>query len=82
MDININKRINKSADKINFTFKVSDSTKYYIERINILGNYTTIEEVIRNKFVVDEGDPLNTLLYNKSLEEIRSLKILCNFSIR
>ena len=64
-----------NENKINFTFKVSDSTKYYIERINILGNYTTIEEVIRNKFVVDEGDPLNTLLYNKSLEEIRSLKI-------
>ena len=62
-------------NKINFVFNVSDSTKYYIERINILGNYTTIEEVIRNKLVVDEGDPLNTLLYDKSLEEIRSLNI-------
>ena len=62
-------------NKINFTFNVSDSTKYYIERINILGNYTTIEEVIRNKLIVDEGDPLNSLLYDKSLEEIRSLNI-------
>ncbi len=62
-------------NKINFIFNVSDSTKYYVERINILGNYTTIEEVIRNKLVVDEGDPLNTLLYDKSLEEIRSLNI-------
>ena len=67
------KIINKN--KINFTFKVSDSTKYYVERINILGNYTTIEEVIRNRLIVDEGDPLNTLLYNKSLDEIRSLNI-------
>ncbi len=62
-------------NKIDFTFEVSDSTKYYVERINILGNYATIEEVIRNKLIVDEGDPLNTLLYNKSLEEIRSLNI-------
>ncbi len=62
-------------NKINFTFKVSDSTKYYVERVNILGNYTTIEEVIRNRLIVDEGDPLNTLLYNKSLDEIRSLNI-------
>ncbi len=62
-------------NKIDFTFKVSDSTKYYVERVNILGNYTTIEEIIRNRLIVDEGDPLNTLLYNKSLDEIRSLGI-------
>ena len=62
-------------NKINFTFNVSDSTKFYIERVNIFGNYTTIEEVVRNRLIVDEGDPLNTLLYNKSLDNIRSLNI-------
>ena len=36
-------------DKINFTFNVVDSEKFYVERINILGNFNTIEEVIRNK---------------------------------
>ena len=65
-------------NKINFTFKVEDSTKYYVERVNIFGNFTTIEEVIRNRLIVDEGDPLNTLLYNKSLDEIRSLRIFKN----
>ncbi len=65
-------------NKINFTFKVADSTKFYVERINILGNYTTIEEVIRNKLIVDEGDPLNTLLYNKSIDNIKSLNIFGN----
>ena len=62
-------------NKINFIFKVEDSTRYYVERVNILGNFTTIEEVIRNRLIVDEGDPLNTLLYNKSLDEIRALRI-------
>ena len=65
-------------DKINFTFKVSDSDKFYVERINIFGNFNTIEEVIRNKFIVDEGDPLNNLLYNKSIDNIRSLGIFKN----
>ena len=60
-------------DKLNFNFIVSDSEKFYIERIDIAGNYTTIEEVIRNKLVIDEGDPLNNLLFNKSVNEIRSL---------
>ena len=62
-------------NKINFTFNVVDSQKFYVERINILGNFTTIEEVVRNQLIVDEGDPLNTLLYNKSLDQIRSLGI-------
>ncbi len=62
-------------NKINFTFNVADSAKVYVERINIFGNFNTIEEVIRNKMIVDEGDPLNTLLYNKSIDKIKALGI-------
>ena len=62
-------------NKINFTFNVVDSKKFYVERINVLGNFTTIEEVIRNNLVVDEGDPLNTLLYNKSIDNVKGLGI-------
>jgi len=65
-------------NKINFNFNIIDSEKFYVERINILGNFQTIEEVIRNKLIVDEGDPLNTLLYNKSLDNIRGLRIFKN----
>ena len=67
-----------NENQLNFSFKISDSKKFYVEKINILGNYNTIEEVIRNKLIVDEGDPLNKLLYNKSLENIRSLGIFKN----
>jgi len=59
--------------KIDYSFNLFDSKKYYVERIDIIGNFTTLEEVIRNKFVIDEGDPFNNLLYNKSLDEIRSI---------
>ncbi len=62
-------------NKVNFDFKIVDSQKFYVERINIIGNYQTIEEVIRNRLVVDEGDPLNELLFNKSIDNIRSLRI-------
>ena len=60
-------------NKINFDFKIKDSDKFYVERINIFGNYNTIEEVLRNQLIVDEGDPLNEVLYNKSINKIRSL---------
>jgi outer membrane protein insertion porin family len=62
-------------NKINLTISVKDSKKYYVERVNIIGNYNTIEEVIRNNLIVDEGDPINSLLLNKSIDNIRSLGI-------
>ena len=62
-------------NKIDFDFKIIDSKKFYVERINIIGNYNTIEEVIRNRFIVDEGDPLNELLFNKSIDQVRTLGI-------
>ena len=62
-------------NKINFDFKILDSQKFYVERINIFGNYQSTEEVIRNRLIVDEGDPLNELLFNKSIDNIKSLRI-------
>ena len=62
-------------NKINFDFKILDSQKFYVERINVIGNFQTIEEVIRNKFIVDEGETLNEILFNKSIDRVRSLGI-------
>jgi outer membrane protein insertion porin family len=65
-------------NKINFIFNVRDATNYYVEKINISGNYNTIEEVVRNQLIVDEGDPFNDILFNKSIDNIRSLGIFKN----
>ena len=62
-------------DKINFEINISESEKLYVEKINISGNYSTLEEVIRNNLIVDEGDPLNEILFNKSINNLKSLGI-------
>ncbi len=62
-------------DKINYNFFVQDSDKFYVEKINIYGNFNTIEEVVRNKLIVDEGDPFNEILFNKSVNQINSMGI-------
>ena len=77
INANVDEKIIEN-NKIDFTFNVVDSEKFYVERINILGNFHTIEEVIRNRLIVDEGDPLNTLLYNKSIDNIKGLRIFKN----
>ncbi len=74
IDAKIDESISET-NKVNISFNLIDTQKFYVERINILGNFQTIEEVIRNKLIVDEGDPLNSLLYNKSLDNIRSTRI-------
>jgi len=62
-------------NKLNITFKVSETEKLYVEKINILGNNITEESVIRSVLEVDEGDPFNELLQTKSINSVRSLGI-------
>ena len=62
-------------EKINFDINISESDKFYIEKINIKGNFNTLEEVVRNNLIVDEGDPFNEILFNKSINNIQSLGI-------
>ncbi len=62
-------------NKLNLVFKVKESEKFYIERINIFGNNITEERVIRSALEIDEGDPFNELLNAKSLNNIKSLNI-------
>ena len=61
------------SDKINLIFKIEETEKFLVERINILGNNITRENVIRNQLLIDEGDPFNEILKNKSINEIKSL---------
>ena len=63
------------GNKINFEINISESEKFYVEKININGNFNTLEEVIRNNLIIDEGDPFNEILFNKSINEIQSLGI-------
>jgi len=62
-------------NKLNFVVSLSESEKFYVERININGNHITLEEVLRNSFIVDEGDPYNEILFNNSINNIKSKNI-------
>jgi outer membrane protein insertion porin family len=59
-------------NKINIEFIINENKKLYIDRINIIGNDITNESAIRNLLIVDEGDPLNEILNNKSINKIKA----------
>ena len=67
--------VNESIEDnlINLTFDIDESEKFYVEKINILGNNVTREEVIRNNLLVDEGDAFNELLQTRTLNNLRGL---------
>ena len=60
-------------DKLNIDFVIEESETFFIERINILGNSITRESVIRNQLEIDEGDPYNEILANKSVNNLKNL---------
>ena len=64
-----------NKNKINTVINLTESSKLYVKKINITGNNITIEEVLRNELIVDEGDALNNILLKKSINNIRSLNI-------
>ena len=74
IDVGVSENI-VDGNKIDFVFNIKEGERYYVESINILGNNITNEEFIRQKFVVDEGDPFNNLLHNKTINNLRSTNI-------
>ncbi len=64
-----------SNNTLDLVFEIKEFEKEYLTRINILGNNVTDEKVIRDNLEVDEGDPFNSLLLAKSINNLKSLNI-------
>ena len=58
---------------LNLIFKIEETDKYFVNKINIFGNNVTEESVIRNRLEIDEGDPYNEILVKKSINNIQNL---------
>jgi outer membrane protein insertion porin family len=76
----INAKIDENVinNKINITFNIANIESSFVEKINIYGNTVTRENVIRNQLYLDEGDPYNEILKNKSINEIKNLNFFRN----
>ena len=54
-------------------FVLSKGERIFVERIDIEGNATTLDRVVRRQFRVAEGDPFNPREIRESAERIRAL---------
>ena len=69
---------NIEGQNINLEFLIEETEKIFVEKINIYGNSITRENVIRNQFELDEGDPFNDILITKTTNNLRSLNYFKN----
>ena len=59
---------------LDFTFKVSEGPRVYVERIDIVGNTETLDRVIRREMQLVEGDAFNRGLLDRSRQNIAALR--------
>ena len=69
---------NLSDNVLDLEFKIEPTEKKLIRKINIFGNNVTRENVIRNQFIVDEGDFYNEILLKKSINNLKNLNFFKN----
>jgi len=62
-------------------FVLSKGPRIFVERIDIEGNTTTLDRVVRQQFRVAEGDPFNPREVRASAERIRALGFFANADV-
>ena len=58
---------------LDVTFAITKGEKVFVERIDIEGNKTTLDSVVRRQFRTVEGDPFNPREIRQAAERIRAL---------
>ncbi len=72
-DIEPNYERNAETRTMGLTFRVNETPRVYVDRIDIQGNTVTRDKVIRREFRVNEGDAFNAIKVKRSQDRIQSL---------
>lgn len=64
---------NPETDTVNVTFRVREGQRVYVDRINIIGNTRTLDNVVRREMMLSEGDAFNRTLLERSRNNLRGL---------
>jgi len=73
--VKVTPQIDKDTEnrKIDLTYNIEEGPRVFVERINIKGNFRTLDEVVRREFRLVEGDALNAAKLRRSKKRIEDL---------
>lgn len=74
VDIQPNIKRNRDEKTVDLVFNVVEGPRVYIERIDVVGNTTTLDYVIRREMELVEGDAFNRILLDRSRNRVRALR--------
>ncbi|MFZ4109554.1 MAG: outer membrane protein assembly factor BamA, partial [Polymorphobacter sp.] len=63
----------KEKRQMNVTFQIGEAPRVYVERVQINGNTTTLDTVIRREFRLAEGDAFNSIKVKRSRDRLLGL---------
>ena len=63
----------KQKHEMNVTFQIGEAPRVYVERIQINGNTTTLDTVIRREFRLTEGDAFNSIKVRRTSDRLKGL---------
>ena len=72
---------NEETQTLDIQFVLSKGDRVFVERIDIEGNTTTLDQVIRRQFRTAEGDPFNPREIRQAAERIRALGYFANADV-
>lgn len=64
---------NKEDLTMSVTFRLSESPRVYVERVDVNGNTLTQDKVVRREFRISEGDAFSSFQIKRSSNRIKSL---------
>ncbi len=73
--VDVRPDINKNREKriIDVTYRIGESPRVFVERIDIVGNVRTLDKVIRREFRLAEGDAFNSAKLRRTRTRLRGL---------
>ncbi len=73
---------NEEAQTIDIVYEVQEGPRVYIERIDIVGNVRTLDEVVRREIRLVEGDAYNRVLIDRARRRITALDFFGKIDIK
>ena len=74
VDIQQDLRLDRETKTVDLVFNIVEGPRVYIERIDVVGNTTTLDYVIRRELELVEGDAFNRVLLDRSRNRVRALR--------
>ncbi len=73
---------NDGANSLNITYSIVEGPRTYIERIDIVGNFRTEDQVIRRELRLFEGDAFNRVLIDRARRRLTALDFFDKIDFR